>query len=615
MDGPTCAGPQPFGEDAFSTFYDGVCAEVRALGIEQFRAEFDALDTDSERVSAVLRLESAGRLRLPTASRTGKSEQQARSYLEMAMNCTDSSRKLVLCNTALQHCPAPAAGAAPSELHLAVLLNRLWTVYELGRFSSGLAEAQRLLDEPALAAAPVETRVQLLVERARFEAALAHRPAAEASVRQALQIVRQLERQQQAMYARELGTIRKRLTDAEPAQADSSAPGPPPAPRLFAGEHERLRRVSSAVELVTSERRGRHLVATTDIPPGSVVIADEPFAWSLHPPRWTTHCQHCCRPADCPLPCPNCASVLFCSQPCRSEALRLYHATECPVLDLLIDPNLGRMALLVFRVLARAGPEALERAEELDSESASDVYDSLAYEAVHSQVTNTADRPMGDVIKRCAVALYLTACLQRAGVGSAERRVAAAALALRHLQSCSCNAYEITELRLGGGGARLAEFEELGGAVYAAVSLTNHSCFPNVVRSSRGRGVTVTTTRPLRAGDELLDNYGFHFHEEEETARYAALRRQYQFHCECAACEQGWPLYAELADGAPPGAEQRAAVELLVLGRYAEAAARLAPVVAADGAGEPSAPPDKQAVQRQSLFIRCIQSTGNISAE
>ena len=275
MDGPTCAGPQPFGEDAFSTFYDGVCAEVRRLGIEQYRAEFDALDTDSERVAAILQLKSAGQLRLPAAGRTGKSEQQARRFLEMAMNCTDSRRKLVLCNTALQHCPleADAAGGGGGEdgareLHLAILLNRLWTVFELGRFSSGLAEAQRLLDDPALAAAPVETRVQLLVERARFEAALAQRPAAEASVCQALQIVRQLERQQQAMYARELGTIRKRLSDAEPAQPDSSAGGPRPPPRLFGGEHERLRRVSAAVELAQSERRGRHLVATTDIPPG-----------------------------------------------------------------------------------------------------------------------------------------------------------------------------------------------------------------------------------------------------------------------------------------------------------------------------------------------------------
>ncbi|XP_037091108.1 SET and MYND domain-containing protein 4-like [Pollicipes pollicipes] len=573
MDGPVCAGPESPGDNAFSTFYDGLCAELRALGVEAYRAEFDALDTDRERVEAVLRLQAAARLRLPAAGATGKSEEQARRFLEMAMNCTDSQRKLVLCNTALQHCPLELAQPARlkdgcvRDLYLAVAINRLWTLYELGKLASGLAEAERLLAEPALVAA-VETHVQLLVERARFQTALARRDEAEASVRQALQIVRQLDRQQQAMYAVELGTIRKRLAGGEEAAEDVSQPPAPETPRLFGGPHPRLRRVSAALDLAVDDRRGRMLVANTDIPPGSALIADEPFAWSLHPPRWVTHCQNCCRPADCPLPCPDCASVLFCSESCRSEALHLFHGTECGVLDLLIDPNLGRMALLVFRVLARAGPDTLRLHFEPPAPPAPDApHDSLSYAAVYSQVTNTADRPMGDVVKRCAVALYLTACLERTGAVAAAERAPTAALALRHLQSCSCNAYEVTELRLAGGGVRLAEFEELGGAVYAAVSLANHSCFPNAVRASHGRRLAVTSTRPLRAGDELLDNYGFHFHEEDETSRYAALRRQYQFACECAACEQGWPLYAELT------------------------------------------------VQRQSLLARCIQSGGNVRSE
>ena len=57
-------------------------------------------------------------------------------------------------------------------------------------------------------------------------------------------------------------------------------------------------------------------------------------------------------------------------------------------------------------------------------------------------------------------------------------------LLVRHLQSCSCNAYEIDELvrdakGLGMSGNRI---ERLGGAVYPTVSLSNHSCVPNTIR-------------------------------------------------------------------------------------------------------------------------------------
>ena len=54
-------------------------------------------------------------------------------------------------------------------------------------------------------------------------------------------------------------------------------------------------------------------------------------------------------------------------------------------------------------------------------------------------------------------------------------------LLLRHVQSCSCNAYEIDELvRQEEHG--FAEATNIGGAVYSTVSLSNHSCAPNSIR-------------------------------------------------------------------------------------------------------------------------------------
>ena len=59
-------------------------------------------------------------------------------------------------------------------------------------------------------------------------------------------------------------------------------------------------------------------------------------------------------------------------------------------------------------------------------------------------------------------------------------------LALRHLQSCSCNAYEIGELvrHKQGDLYKIDENLQLGGAVYSNISLSNHSCSHNTIRNN-----------------------------------------------------------------------------------------------------------------------------------
>lgn len=47
-------------------------------------------------------------------------------------------------------------------------------------------------------------------------------------------------------------------------------------------------------------------------------------------------------------------------------------------------------------------------------------------------------------------------------------------------------------------------------------------------------------------GDELLDNYGPSFLEQDVEDRRAALAKQYMFQCECAACRLDWPTLADL---------------------------------------------------------------------
>jgi ribosomal protein S27E len=91
------------------------------------------------------------------------------------------------------------------------------------------------------------------------------------------------------------------------------------------------------------------------------------------------------------------------------------------------------------------------------------------------------------------------------------------------------------------------EVSAIGGAVYASISLANHACWPNVCRVSYGRRCVVRATRRLHPGEELLDNYGYSFLGVAGRERRLALRKQYFFECQCAACAEEWPLFAHLS--------------------------------------------------------------------
>lgn len=114
-----------------------------------------------------------------------------------------------------------------------------------------------------------------------------------------------------------------------------------------------------------------------------------------------------------------------------SEALSTYHAFECGLLHHLVSSeDLSVMALLVLRVVVRARRWLTQP----DGDA--------AYAAVHRQVANSEARPQGDLLKRTATALFLGRGLRKAGFEGGPEVEAAL---LRHLQSCSCNAYDISE--------------------------------------------------------------------------------------------------------------------------------------------------------------------------
>lgn len=276
--------------------------------------------------------------------------------------------------------------------------------------------------------------------------------------------------------------------------------------------------------------------------------------------------------------------VSYCCEECRDAGWHDYHRFECRVLNhLLSAKELSKMALLVYRtaVSAYGGVDSTKPEDNVasendrkvtknysaqlldltstESEGKSQVHALLNnvsttqrlpflsndYASVYGQVTNSCSRTPADLLKRTTSAFFLMRCFSHIAPNTVNE-VEMTTTLLRHLQSCSCNAYQITEQILIDGDVRNATENELGGGVYPTISLCNHSCNPNVVRNSNGKTCIVRAIRPIKKGEEILDNYGPHFLSNNFDERQKDLHTQYFFECNCKACSEKWPTVDKL---------------------------------------------------------------------
>lgn len=72
----------------------------------------------------------------------------------------------------------------------------------------------------------------------------------------------------------------------------------------------------------------------------------------------------------------------------------------------------------------------------------------------------------------------------------------------------------------------------------------------------------VRTIRPIKNGEEILDNYGYHYAVMEKEDRQKTLSGQYFFVCQCSACLDNWPTYPSIPTSLEvlPGCDEKATV-------------------------------------------------------
>ena len=340
--------------------------------------------------------------------------------------------------------------------------------------------------------------------------------------------------------------------------------------------------LSAACDVAYTKERGRHIVANRTIEPGETVAIEPPYAHILLPSHRQTHCHHCLSRVVVSFPCQSCAGAQFCSQACRHAAWATYHQYECRILPVLHDLNIDKFGRLALRIITKSGLEPLrqfvkqlrsdgdceETQTELDSKGQPPV--TQGYRAIYNLVTHSEDRQGEDLLGRALLALVLLKLLQdhsaffvdpgdrgRSEAASSQMSSCAdtqrlvGSLLLRHLQLLTCNAHEISEFGLKTGGVIASLPTGIGAGIYATQSLFNHSCDPDVTRTSYGTTLVSRTIKLMRKGEEMTDNYGAIFSILPKPERHALLQPQYFFRCSCEACEKDWPLCNDVMCYAP----------------------------------------------------------------
>ena len=311
--------------------------------------------------------------------------------------------------------------------------------------------------------------------------------------------------------------------------------------------HSGYKSLHRSVEMKVTKEQGRFTVASEDIRAGTTLLVEDPLGWALEVDKFSTHCQHCLGLVSVAVPCPGCSSIVFCSTACREEGLNLYHNRECGMMGILAASALNNFCLLTVRAITRSTVRQIldisqEQGEGSDAEEFYDGADLRTGLNLVSHEVSTEDQLM-----RTLVSVFLMKCLKQTEfygktVTSLDDDLAVNLVIHRLISSCPANTHEIHCLTTPTltKWSPMASLHNLGAGLYPTAALFNHSCDPNIVRSSVGRKMVSLASRDIKKGEEIFDCYGLPWYSKSLKERQEITQKFYKFQCGCPPCRDNW---------------------------------------------------------------------------
>lgn len=310
--------------------------------------------------------------------------------------------------------------------------------------------------------------------------------------------------------------------------------------------------VSNKIAIENNETEGRFAKATENIKAGDNILAEDPYACMLLEGYAKTHCYNCLKRVSLtPFPCKRCSRVIFCSDTCEHIAQTTHHAVECSIIPFIWKSGLSVICYTSLRIMSQTEESFFERIRTYLGDKNEDKSYQLScseekYLKIHNLVSHSDRRPVDDYLHTAHVADFLFQLLKKVNYfksGDAKMEKFIGGLLLHHIQCLQFNCHEVADLLTSG---KSSKTRFIGAAVYPTLSLFNHSCEPNIVRYFQGGKVYVNLCKNIKRGEQICENYGPLYSVEPRSERQQILKTQYWFDCHCIACENNWPLFAEM---------------------------------------------------------------------
>ena len=207
-------------------------------------------------------------------------------------------------------------GTKISKAFALALANRSLSLLKLNQYEAAINDVDLALDSGY----PKENAHKLLERKAKCLIHLGKNVDARETLTRALESLEYSKIINEAERKRLISNIEKELknvnaTDVEHKDNGKFEPS--------FNSNEDVPAFSSDVKICFSEEKGRFGVATRDLYPGDFVLKEAPLASVLKHQFREQYCDQCMKRVQwCPVPCPRCCQVIFCSKSCRQSISR-----------------------------------------------------------------------------------------------------------------------------------------------------------------------------------------------------------------------------------------------------------------------------------------------------